>query len=269
MALYGTGSNVNQTTDVSAGTYGGSSAVPVITVDSDKRISAINTASITLTAAINANASVGDVGTYAFMQQSSGNTQYDPGDTLAGSSLRYSDATGRVSNTTPSGSWRCMGYDSGAALVNSGSGTGSGSGSGNVQANPSGNLSLSGGNVQGNTSLSGGNIQGNLSGNLQGGNIQGNTNVNVSGNIQGGKGGSYNVNRGVPTDNLSVGGSVNVGGDNSGVAGNVPTDNLSVAGNIPTDNMTINGTASVNVTVNSVTVNTTVAYSATLWLRYS
>ena len=87
--------------------------------------------------------------------------------------------------------------------------------------------------------------------------------------LQGGKGGSFNVNSGVPTDNLAVGGSVDVGGDNTTISGNVSTENLSVAGNIPTDNLTINGTASVNVTVNSVTVNTTVAYSATLWLRYS
>ena len=246
MALYGTGSNVNQTTDVSAGNYGSASAVPIITVDSDKRISAINTASIVLDATVNANASVGDVGTYAFLQQSgTENSATNPGSTVAGSSLRYSDATGRKSNSAPSGNWRCMGYDSGAALVNSGSGTGSGSGSGNVSANPSGNLSL------------------------QGGNVQGNTNVNVAGNIQGGKGGSYNVNRGVPTGHLAVGGSVNVGGENVGVGGNVTTENLAVTGNIPTDNLTINGTASVNVTVNSVTVNTTVAYSSTLWLRYS
>ena len=38
MALYGTGSNVNQTTDVSAGNYGSASAIPIITVDSDKRL---------------------------------------------------------------------------------------------------------------------------------------------------------------------------------------------------------------------------------------
>ena len=69
MALYGDGSNVNKTVSVSAGTYGGSSAVPVLTVDSNQRISAINTASITLTAAIIAKASVGDVGTYALIQQ--------------------------------------------------------------------------------------------------------------------------------------------------------------------------------------------------------
>ena len=189
-ALFGTGSNITNTTSVAAGNYGSANAVPSITVDANQRISAINTNAITLTAAINANASVGDIGTYAFMQQSSGNTQYAPGATLAGSSLRYSDATGRVHTTTPSGNWRCMGYDSGAALVNTGTGTGSGTGSGTIS-----------GNVQGNTS------------------------------VQGGKG--------------------------SG-------------GFVPTDNLNVGGTATINtVTVNSITVNTTVAYSATLWLRYS
>ena len=194
MALFGTGSNITNTTSVAAGNYGSANAVPSITVDANQRISAINTNAITLTAAINANASVGDIGTYAFMQQSSGNTQYAPGATLAGSSLRYSDATGRIHTTTPSGNWRCMGYDSGAALVNTGTGTGSGTGSGTIS-----------GNVQGNTS------------------------------VQGGK----------------------------GSGGFVPTDNLGVGGNV-------GGTATINtVSVNSVTVNTTVAYSATLWLRYS
>lgn len=248
MALYGDGSNVNKTTSATAGTYGGSSAVPVITVDSNQRVSAINTASITLSAAINANASVGDVGTYAFMQQSSGNTQYAPGATLAGSSLRYSDATGRVHTTTPSGNWRCMGYDSGAALVNTGTGTGSGSGSGNISGNIQGNLSgnLQGGNVQGNTSLSSGNVQGN-------------TNTNGSIAMQrDGTGSTSKGNLAVSTNHL-------------GVAGNVSTDHLSVGGsvNVGGDNTNVGGTASVNVTVNSVTVNTTVAYSATLWLRYS
>lgn len=257
MALYGDGSNVNKTVSASAGTYGGSSAVPVITVDANQRISAINTASITLTAAINANASVGDVGTYAFMQQSSGNTQYAPGATLAGSSLRYSDATGRMHTTTPSGNWRCMGYDSGAALVNTGTGTGSGSGSGNISGNIQGNLqgNIQGGNVQGNSSFSG-------SGGLQGGNVQGNTNANGTMGVNNGgntKGSMY-----VPTDHLGVGGNVSI-------SGNVATDNLGVAGtvNVGGDNTNVGGTASVNVTVNSVTVNTTVAYSSTLWLRYS
>ena len=221
MALFGTGSNITNTTSVAAGNYGSANAVPSITVDANQRISAINTNAITLTAAINANASVGDIGTYAFMQQSSGNTQYAPGATLAGSSLRYSDATGRIHTTTPAGNWRCMGYDSGAALVNTGTGTGTGTGSGSISG------TLQGGNVQGNTSLSGGNVQGNTS-------------------VQGGKG----AGGGVPTNNL-------------GVAGNVTTDNLGVGGNV-------GGNATINtVSVNSITVNTTVAYSATLWLRYS
>ena len=251
MALHGTGSNVNQTTSVNAATYGSGNAIPVITVDSNKRISAINTSSVTY-GTLNANANVGTIGSYAFMQQASGNTQYAPGATLAGSSLRYSDATGRVHNTTPSGNWRCMGYDSGAALTNSGTVGGSAAGSGSLQ----------GGNVQGDRTASiSGNIQGDVSGNLQGGNIQGNTNVNVAGNIQGGKGGSYNVNRSVPLDSVGVAGSVNLATDDLNITGNtgtIATDDLSVAGNV-----------SVNVNLGSITVNTTVAYSSTLWLRYS
>ena len=187
MALYGDGSNVTKTSSATAGTYGSATQVAQVTVDANQRISGITNVSIT--AAVNANASVGDVGTYAFMQQSSGNTTYAPGATLAGSSLRYSDATGRLHSDVPSGNWRCMGYDSGAALVNTGTGTGSGTGSGTV----SGTASVSG-------------------------------NVSVPGK------GTYGVS-------------------SSG---------------------TISGTATINtVTVNSVTVNTTVAYSATLWMRYS
>ena len=251
MALHGTGSNVNQTTSVNAATYGSGNAIPVITVDSNKRISAINTSSVTY-GTLNANANVGTVGSYAFMQQASGNTQYAPGDTLAGSSLRYSDATGRVHNTTPSGNWRCMGYDSGAALTNSGTVGGSAAGSGSLQ----------GGNIQGDTTASiSGNIQGDVSGNLQGGNIQGNTNVNVAGNIQGGKGGSYNVNRSVPLDNIGVAGSVNLATDDLNITGNT--------GTIATDDLNVAGNVSVNVNLGSITVNTTVAYSSTLWLRYS
>ena len=250
MAFHGTGSNVNQTTSVNAGTYGSGNAIPVITIDSNKRVSAINTSSVTYSTLI-ANATVGSVGSYAFMQQASGNTQYDPGDNLAGSSLRYSDATGRVHNDTPSGNWKCMGYDSGAALTNSGTVGGSAAGSG-----------TSSGNVQGNTSTSvSGNVQGNISGNLQGGNIEGNTNVNVTGNIQGGKGGSYNVNRSVPLDNVGVAGSWQGDTDElnfTGNTGTIDTDELNVAGNV-----------SVNVNLGSITVNTTVAYSSTLWLRYS
>lgn len=236
MALYGTGSNVNQTTDVSAGNYGSGNAIPVITVDSDKRISAINTSSVTY-ATLNANATVGSVGSYAFMQQASGNTQYDPGDTLAGSSLRYSDATGRVHTDTPAGNWRCMGYDSGAALTNSGTVGGSAAGTGTLQ----------GGNVEQDTVT----LTGATASSSATTNVTTNTNVNTSGNIQGGKG------------NLSLSSS---GTSESSGSTSVTTN---VGGNVDTSNMNVAGNTSVNVNLGSITVNTTVAYSATLWLRYA
>lgn len=189
MALFGDGVNVTKTTSATAGTYGDATNVPQVTVDANQRISGIT--NVAITAAVNANASVGDVGTYAFMQQSTGDTGNNPGATLAGSSLRYSDATGRLyTATTPSGNWRCMGYDSGSPLVNTGTGTGSGTGSGTI----SGTVSVSG--------------------------------------------------------NVAVPGKGTFGVSSSGTI--------------------TSGTATIStVTVNSVTVNTTVAYSATLWLRYS
>ena len=243
MALYGTGSNVNQTTDVSAGDYGSGNAIPVITVDSDKRISAINTSSVTY-ATLNANATVGSVGSYAFMQQASGNTQYDPGDTLAGSDLRYSDATGRVHTDTPAGNWRCMGYDSGAALTNSGTVGGSAAGSGTLQ----------GGNVEQDSVAISASASSSSSSSATT-NVSTNTNVNTSGNIQGGKGNLSLSSSGSSTSNAST--SVNTS-TTTNVSGNVDTTNLNVAGN-----------TSVNVNLAPITVNTTVAYSATLWLRYA
>ena len=247
MAFHGNAANANVTTDVSAGTYGDGNNIPTITIDANGRLDAINTSSVTYST-LNAGATVGSVGSYAFMQQSSGNTQYAPGDTLAGSSLRYSDATGRVHNDTPSGNWRCMGYDSGAALTNSGTVGGSAAGSGSLQ----------GGNVQGNTSTTvSGNIQGDAS--LGSGNVTGNVNVNVAGNITGGKGGSFDVTPTVDTDELAV-------------AGNIATDDLNITGNtgtIDTDELAVAGNVAVNVNLGSITVNTTVAYSSTLWLRYS
>ena len=241
MALYGTGSNVNQTTDVSAATYGSGNAIPVITVDSDQRISAINTSSVTY-ATLNANATVGSVGSYAFMQQASGNTQYAPGDTLAGSDLRYSDATGRVHTDTPAGNWRCMGYDSGAALTNSGTVGGSAAGSGTLQ----------GGNVEQDSAAISASATSSSSATT---NVSTNTNVNTSGNIQGGKGNLSLSSSGSSTSNAST--SVNTS-TTTNVSGNVDTTNLNVGGN-----------TSVNVNLASITVNTTVAYSATLWLRYA
>ena len=67
----------------------------------------------TLVLARTAAAAVGAVGTYAFLTPVSTSTSYDPGDTLAGSSLKYASAeSGGVSTsaTSPSGTWRLMGY---------------------------------------------------------------------------------------------------------------------------------------------------------------
>jgi len=280
MAFHGNAANVNVTTDVSAGTYGDGNNIPTITIDATGRLDSIGTASITYST-LNANANVGTVGSYAFMQQASGNTQYEPGDTLAGSSLRYSDATGRVHNSTPSGNWRCMGYDSGAALTNSGSvgGSAAGSGSlqgGNVQGDTSANIS---GNPTADLALSGGNVQGNPSASTStstSSNISGNTNVNVSGSVQGGKGGNIQGSGSIGTGNFSISSSssssTSVTTNNLGVGGNVATDDLTITGStgtIATDDLGVGGNVSVNVNLGSITVNTTVAYSSTLWLRYS
>jgi hypothetical protein len=62
----------------------------------------------------NALASVGAIGTYAFLQQLSG-ASVSPGGTLAGSSLRYANVFGDSSSSgtpIPSGTWRCMGFSS-------------------------------------------------------------------------------------------------------------------------------------------------------------
>jgi len=188
MALFGDGVNVTKTTSATAATYGDATNVAQVTIDANQRLSGIT--NVAITAAVNANAATGDIGTYAFMQQATGDTIYNPGNTLAGSSLRYSDATGRMYTVSnPSGNWRCMGYDSGAALVNTGTGTGSGTGSGTIAGT------------------------------------------------------------------VSVSGTVTVPGK--------PATAYTGTG-------TATGTATITtVTVNSVTVNTTVAYSSTLWLRYS
>ena len=264
MALYGDGSNVNKTTDATASTvFGSASAVPQITVDGNQRISSISNVSITLDASINANASVGDVGTYAFLQQANTNSAVNPGSTAAGSTLRYSDATGRMSGNPsgPDGNWRCMGYDSGAALANT-------SNTGSASASATGNTSgtLQGGQVQGNASLQGGQVQGNssFSGSLQGGSVQGNANTNGSLQIGPFSSKSTKGSMSVSTSGLPVGGNVsgNVSTDGLDVSGNVGTDGLDVSGNVT-------GTATINVSVNSVSTTTDVAYSATLWLRYS
>merc|ERR1711995_83295 len=144
-----------------------------------------------------------------YLQQANTNSAVNPGATAAGSTLRYSDATGRMAGNPsgPNGSWRCMGYDSGAALANtSNTGSASASASGNVTG------SLQGGQVQGNASIQGGNVQGNT-------NANGNININQGGTNKGHISVSNPHNLSVSTDHLGVGGNAGTSGLN--VAGNV------------------------------------------------
>jgi hypothetical protein len=55
-----------------------------------------------------AAAAVGEVGTYAFLR-SIASTAYNPGATVAGSLLSYTNANGGGGNPSPAGSWRLMG----------------------------------------------------------------------------------------------------------------------------------------------------------------
>jgi len=56
-----------------------------------------------------AGASVGEIGTYALLK-SAGYGNESPGETAAGSGLRYATAAGTITSPTPSGTWRCMGF---------------------------------------------------------------------------------------------------------------------------------------------------------------
>jgi len=56
-----------------------------------------------------AGASVGEIGTYALLK-SVGYGDESPGETAAGSGLRYATAAGTITSPTPSGTWRCMGF---------------------------------------------------------------------------------------------------------------------------------------------------------------
>ena len=78
MAFYGNAGNANVTVDPGAGNYGSANKIPIITVDSDQRISAINEQVIIQDSSINANAAIGAIVTYAFMETSDCNSSYNP-----------------------------------------------------------------------------------------------------------------------------------------------------------------------------------------------
>jgi hypothetical protein len=56
-----------------------------------------------------ASRATGDIGTYALLFSEASNVR-NPGSTLAGSGLEYSTCNGNTTGTSPSGTWRCMGY---------------------------------------------------------------------------------------------------------------------------------------------------------------
>lgn len=75
------------------------------------------TGAVTLTnadvLAANASSAVGAVGTYAMMFWQPTGTVLNPGDTTAGSNLRYSPAGAGAFGSLAAGTWRCMGYADG------------------------------------------------------------------------------------------------------------------------------------------------------------
>lgn len=73
----------------------------------------VNGTSIVGSGNISAGASttLGAVATYAFLRRSSSSGSYTPGETAAGSTLRYSASEReQTTSTIPSGTWQCMGY---------------------------------------------------------------------------------------------------------------------------------------------------------------
>ena len=76
-----------------------------VNAGSNATISAAATAASVLTA--NAGAAVGAVGSYALLTDKSSTARY-PGNTVAGSNMRYSSTNG-TEDVAPPGTWRCMG----------------------------------------------------------------------------------------------------------------------------------------------------------------
>jgi hypothetical protein len=83
----------------------------------DAAIAAIPTPPTVDVVATVAALSFGAVGSYALLKPDSGSP--DPGDTVAGTALRYTDVNNHASGARPSGTWRCMGkvLTSGAATL--------------------------------------------------------------------------------------------------------------------------------------------------------
>ena len=106
----------------------GTTVIQDVTLDTYGHVTGLNSVALSIPAAYSdasarsaqAGHSAGAVGSYAFLRAASGTSSYNPGDTLAGSSLDYASADGGVTSTTsPAGTWRCMGrggYNSSAGI---------------------------------------------------------------------------------------------------------------------------------------------------------
>ena len=100
-----------------SGTWGinitGNAATATTAAACSGNAATVTTLNTTQVLAATSGASVGAVGTYAFMR-SLNTTSVPPGGTKAGSALTYSGSPGST-NGIGTGTWRCMGYDGSGA----------------------------------------------------------------------------------------------------------------------------------------------------------
>jgi hypothetical protein len=113
-------SNAGTVTSVSGtGTVSGISLSGTVTTSGNLSLGGSLSLTTAQVISATAGATVGDVGTYGFLSPASTSTSYSPGDTIAGSSLRWAGAEsgGTSATSSASGTWRCMGYKDATAIV--------------------------------------------------------------------------------------------------------------------------------------------------------
>jgi hypothetical protein len=115
---------------VTAGSYGSSSAIPVVTVDAKGRLTSVSTTSVSASApttaqvlSATAGLTAGEVGSYMVGNVNTTSGTQSFGGTRAGSQIVpsaitfYVDGTGQWINqgSALSGTWRCLGYNNSQA----------------------------------------------------------------------------------------------------------------------------------------------------------
>jgi len=90
----------------------GNTVIQDITLDGYGHITNINSKALSIPSAQSTR--LGAVGTYALLRTTATSGSHSPGTTRAGSGLDYASASGDYVSTSPSGTWRCMGYCVGA-----------------------------------------------------------------------------------------------------------------------------------------------------------